>query len=222
MQKPTKWLAVLLACLTVFPLSACGTNVETPQESTSDPSTEVATEVGTDFYPKFGNQDYQGATFHMISNEPVGTWYYADAKSESDGDVHVLDDTLYEMNTIIEEKLTVNLTYEYLGGHLIYNKVQPSLMAGDDAYQLLILHPYYGYTSFISQNYALDLQALPDFDMSQPYWNTNVMEKLAINDHTFIGLGDMCMYLLDIIYCNKDLLQNASMEIPYDKVRNKT
>ena len=83
-------------------------------------------------------------------------------------------------------------------------------MSGDDDYQLCILHPYYSYVNFITQNYALDFRELPDFDPDQPYWNAEVMDRLSINGHRFIGLGDFCEYAINMIYCNKDKLTEAN------------
>ena len=216
-------LAFTLAILMLLPATACGTTTDSPANSES-PQTEAATETETGFFPDISKQDYNKTVFRMIGFEEPGSWYYAKEYSNEEGSLHVLNNTIYEMNTLIEDHLNVVIDYEQVtsivtGGE-IFDAVQPTIMSGEDAYQLCILHPYYSYTKFITQNYALDFYSLPDFDVEKPYWNKDVIEKLSINDHAYIGLGDICHYSINMIYCNKDKLTEASRQVPYDMVRN--
>lgn len=216
-------LAATLAGLMLLSLAACGTNTENPDDP-ANTSTEAATEAETDFFPTVEKTDYQGETFRMVGFNEPGTWYYAESMSTEQGSVHVLNNTIYEMNTLVEDYLGITVEYEHVSssvtGGEVFDTVQPSILSGDDEYQLCILHPYYSYTKFITQNYALDFYTLPDFDIEQPYWNAEVMEQLSINGHAFIGLGDLCEYSINMIYCNKDKLVEASREVPYEMVRN--
>ncbi len=218
-------LAFTLAILMLLPATACGTTTDSPANSES-PQTEATTETETGFFPDISKQDYNKTVFRMIGFEEPGSWYYAKEYSNEEGSLHVLNNTIYEMNTLIEDHLNVVIDYEQVtsivtGGE-IFDAVQPTIMSGEDAYQLCILHPYYSYTKFITQNYALDFYSLPDFDVEKPYWNKDVIEKLSINDHAYIGLGDICHYSINMIYCNKDKLTEASRQVPYDMVRNGT
>ena len=216
--------AFLLAALMLLSVTACGVSNEPPAENTNAATTEAATEGETDFFPAVEKADYDKASFRMIGFEEVGSWYYAEEYSNGEGNTHILNNTIYEMNTLVEEYLNVTLEYEridsvYTGGE-VFDKVQPSIMSGDDTYQLCILHPYYSYCKFITQNFAMDFNTLPDFDIEQPYWNQEVIERLSINGHNFIGLGDICLYTVNMIYCNKDLLTDANRSVPYEEVRN--
>ena len=220
-----RFLAGALALLMFISATACGTTSETPDNSNAE-QTEAATEVDTGFFPEVEKQDYQKQAFRMVGFEEAGTWYYAEEYSNEEGSVHVLNNTIYEMNTMIEEYLNVEIEYEHIStvvtGGEVFDTVQPTIMSGDDIYQLCILHPYYSYTKFITQNYAMDFYELPDLNIDQPYWNKDVMEKLSINGHAYIGLGDICNYSINMIYCNKDKLSEANRQVPYDMVRNGT
>lgn len=223
MKKLRSWIAAILAAAMLLPLAACGTATDDPA-LTGDSDTGTVTEGETDFFPAIEKADYEKAPFHMVGFDEAGTWYYAESMSTEDGSVHVLNNTIYEMNTLVEEYLNVEISYEQItsvvtGGE-IFDKVSPSIMSGDDDYQLCILHPYYSYPNFITQNYVLDFYTLPDFDIDQPYWNREVMEQLSINGHAFIGLGDFCKYSINMIYANKDKLAEAGITMPYDLVRN--
>ncbi len=223
MKNLKSWLAAILTLLMLLPLAACGQNTEDPENPDAQ-STEAATEGETDFFPDIAKADYRGESFRMVGFNVPGTWYYSEAMSNEQGSVHILNNTIYEMNTLVEDYLGITIEYEQISaittGGEVFDTVQPTIMSGDDTYQLCILHPYYSYTNFITQNYALDFYTLPDFNVEQPYWNAEVMERLSINDHAFIGLGDLCEYSINMIYCNKDKLAEASREVPYEMVRN--
>ena len=218
-------LACTLSILMLLSATACGT---TNESTTGDdiPQTEAATEATTGYFPEIAKQDYNNAVFRMIGFDEPGSWYFAKEYSSEEGSLHILNNTIYEMNTLIEEYLNVQIEYEQIttvvtGGE-IFDAVQPTIMSGEDAYHLCILHPYYSYTKFITQNYALDFYSLPDLNIDQPYWNKDVMEQLSINDHAYIGLGDICHYSINMLYCNKDKLTEAGRQVPYDMVRNGT
>ena len=216
-------LAALLAAMTLFSVAACGTgdNGEDTAPESQVQGTEAETE--DELFPDIEKQDYKGATFQMIGWTAPGNWYYAESYNNSEKGNTVLNNTIYEMNTLVEEHLNVEMAYEtvkVVNGHEIFNTVNPTLMSGDDTYQLCTLHAYYDYTNFITKNGALDLRELTAMDLDKPYWNREVMEMLSINDKMYIGLGDLCQYSLYMIYCNKDMLGDASVKVPYDQVRN--
>ncbi len=221
-----RMLAFFLAFLMLLMSVSCGTNKETTetQAQITEDGTYAPEETETDFFPNVERNDYKKEVFRMIGFDEPGLWYYADEYSNEQGSVHILNNTIYEMNTLIEDYLNIQIEYERIDhvstGGEIFDTVQPTIMSGDDTYQLCILHPYYSYTNFITKNYALDFYDLPDLDIDQPYWNKDVMEQLSINDHAYIGLGDICKYTIGILYCNKDMLKDVDIAVPYDMVRN--
>ena len=217
-------LAILLAALMLLPLAACGETAETPSVTT-DGATGTDTEAVTEFFPNLEKQDYKGETFQMIGIRDAGVWVYGEDHTAAN--VNVLNDTLFEMNTTVEDHLGINIEYEYVqhvtGQSVIFNQVKPSIMAGDDAYQLCILPSYRNVASFVTQDCVMDLYDLNDYiDLDQPYWNKEVIESLMIGDHAYIATGDICYYTVHPIYCNKDLLKEVGREVPYDQVRNGT
>ena len=217
-------LCLLLAALMLLPLAACG-EAAAPSDVTADGGSGTEVEAVTEFFPNVEKQDYQGATFQMIGIRDAGIWVYGEDHTAAN--VNVLNDTLYEMNTTVEEYLGINIAYEYVhhttGASVIFEAVQPSVMAGDDTYQLCILPAYRNVAAFVTQDCVMDLYGLNDYiDLDQPYWNRRVIESLMIGDHAYIATGDICYYSMHPIYCNKDLLKGAGREIPYDKVRNGT
>ncbi len=223
-----KWLSALLAVLMLLPLSACADTNDTEETVAETQKEEIGSgdvESETTEMHDVAKQNYKGASFRMVSiqNEP-GEWYYAEEYISGGENTHILNNTIYEMNSMVESHLGVSIQYENVpvtDGHDVYQAVMPSLMSNDDTYQLCILHPYYDYNAFISQGFAKDFYALEDIDLTKPYWNAEVMEQLSINGRAYIGLGDLCKYNLDILYCNKELLADAGRSMPYNLVREK-
>ncbi len=235
-----KWLSgaiaalMLLSSLSVVGCSNTGDDPSsdtsaTTQTDTSAPPTDTTpeSEAVTELQPTVEKQDYKGETFHMVASDQADLtgWYYTEEFISSGENVHVLNNAVYERNAMVEEHLGVEITYEFiplLTGLDLYEAVQPSLMAGDDDYQLLINAPYYNVFSIVTSNYALDLYELKDIALDRSYWNRDVMEMLELNDHAYVGLGDLCRYELHVFYCNKAMLKDAKRQMPYDSVRNGT
>ena len=146
-------LSLLLACLTLLSLVACSVTPETTLDTTAPDQTTAAETEGDEIpFPDVAKQDYDGETFQMIGIRDEGVWVYGEDASAAN--VNVLNDTLYEMNTMVEDHLGISIEYEYVqhitGQSVIFERVQPSVMAGDDAYQLCILPSYRNVASFVT------------------------------------------------------------------------
>ena len=222
-----KILSLLLAASMLLPLVACGQATET--ENTASAATTagtIETEAETEFFPAVERADYKGESLRMISINDAGTWVYGSEEEYNNANKQVMNDVLYEMNTLVEEYLGISIEYEQVehvsGQSVIFEKVKPTIMSGDDVYQLCILPAYRNVASFVMQDCALDLYELNDLDFSQSYWNEEVIESLKIGDHAYLGLGDICYHKVYPVYCNKDLMTKAGRAMPYDKVRNGT
>ena len=221
-------IACLLALLMLLSLTACG---ETPESSPTTDTTAAPTDgesaPDTEPFPDVAKQDYDGETFRMVGTFEAGTWVFGDEESYNNkGNKQVLNDVLYEMNTMVEEHLGITIEYEYVehvpGSSVIVNKVHPTILSGDDAYQLCVLDSYRNVSPFVIQDCAMDLYELEGLDFDRAYWNREVIESLEIEDHAYIALGDLCNYTVYPFYVNKDLLATVGRQMPYDKVRNGT
>ncbi len=219
-------LSLLLMLTMLLPIAACG-NTENPGADTNRNNssvTEPTSATETEFFPSVEKKDYQGKEFCMIGFTSPGEWYYAEKAGGG-----VLSDAIFDMNSAVEDYLNVDIVYSYVskndavgGGAAIYQKIEPSLIAGDDEYQLCLFDPFYSYYSMINNGLAYDISTLPGVDLDQNYWKRDVMESVAIDNHTYIGLSDLCKYRPFVFYFNKDLFTDVKREIPYQSVRNGT
>lgn len=211
---------ILAALLLASSLTACAASGDTDDTAEGAGST-ADTETEASYFPDIPETDYGGETFRMIGWSTDG-WYFAENYGVGTGGEGILNDTIYEMNALIEEHLGIEFEIESCGDQSVLATIRPTMMAGDDTYQLCITHPYYDVSSFITQKYGLDFNELPDFSISQPYWNRNVMDSLSVNGRYYIGMGDICRYSVYMLYCNKSLMLDANRKIPYEDVRNGT
>lgn len=210
-------LATILAGLMLLSSTACATGGDTTESST-EVKTSTVTEEDTAFFPDIEKNDYNGAVFRIISVQGEGQWYYAEEYQNESGNTGVLNNTIYEMNTLVEEHLNVTLEFQS-GGDNIYNTVYPYMMSGDDMYQLCANHAHYDTPSFVTTKTALDFYELDALDLDQPYWNREVMETLSIHGHAYVGFGDLCYQNFNVMYCNKDMLEDVGQAVPYAEVR---
>ncbi len=212
-------LAAALAALMLLPATACG-KADEPAD-TVDNGSQTEAETMDPNFPAFEKQDYNGETFRILTRGVAeGTWYYSDEYKTAGQDIHVLNNTIYEMNTMVEDYLGIEM--EYVSGGSVYNEVYPTIMAGDDTYQACFHWAYWDITNFITKNIALDLYEFEELDLDKPYWNRETMDMLSVGDHAYVGVGDINYQLFYMIYCNKDMLKEVGREIPYNDVRNGT
>ena len=216
-------LSAALAVLMLLPLASCATAGDPSETLDTGKQTGAVSEEESAFFPPIEKKDYDEAEFRMISWTEAGEWYYAEDYESTGEKTAILNNTLYEMNTLVEDHLNVDITYTSVpinDGHMIFNTVFPTIMSGDDAYQLCTMDAYYDNINFITKNCALDLYELEALDFDQFYWNRKVTDMLTIQDKAYLALSDLCKMRLFVIYANKDMLSDSGRKMPYDAVRN--
>ena len=215
MFKKHRILAAILAALTILPCAACA-NDGGPASETGGRTAATVSESDTSFFPDIEKQDYNGETFCLSGTDGNGGWYLADEYKTTDGNINVLNNTIYEMNTLIEEHLNVEL----VSGSTAGVPVETAIMSADDIYQALVQHAYWEVAPYISRNFVMDMNELDALDFSQFYWNGDIIEELSIHDRVYVAVGDICKSELHMIYTNKDLMATANIKMPYEQVRN--
>ncbi len=215
MSKKHRILAAMLAALMALPCIACANDSGSANE-TNNSNTAASAESETSFFPAIEKQDYDGATFCISGASDDGAWYLAKEYKTTGGNINVLNNTLFEMNTLVEDYLNVEL----VSGDTVGTPFETAIMSGDDVYQAKLHLAYWDVAPYISRNFVIDMNELEDIDFSQPYWNGDIIEELTLNDHAYVAVGDLCWSVLHMIYTNKDLMATANIKMPYDKVRN--
>jgi len=213
--------ALLLMSILTASLISCGNSDTTGVTDTSGSDTEETTTAAETDYVKdvLPDNDYNGYNFRMlIRNDDafVNEMYI----EEADGDI--INDAVYERNMAVAEKFNIKFEMfrsqknDALG-------MENVILAGEDAYDLLAAHARYAFI-YAHGGLVIDWNTdMPHVDLSQLWWNQDAIKEFAFNDKLYVMVGDISY--LDFgaangMLFNKQLLNNYSLESPYDLVKD--
>ncbi len=222
----SKLLATLLIAGTVLSTVACANaNEDDPKDtsSTATNSHETAggtaeSEAITEYIPNIAQTDYD-CDLNIVIGGTIPADHIVMKEEDSSGDL--LDTTIYERGIKIEEHLGVTCVIQDAGSWTEYSgNVIRTVQAGDDDYQLIYTPVYQGVCDLVTSNVLYDFRDFEAVNLDAPYWASDLMEEIAIQDDYFLGYNDTCLSLVKLIVFNKDLLEAYRLESPYELVRN--
>lgn len=229
--------ALLLAALMLLPaVTACAADdpgPDAPSTTAADaaaattiaPETESPYDENGYLKDSLPDLDFDGYEFNILGWKTSQKDFFAD---EVTGDM--VSDALYERNAVVEDRLKVKITAEFIDGD---NKYQSSfvqhaanaVLAGAQCeYDLIGAYSMCGGT-LATQGAILDLHTLDYLDFSKPWWSTSLIEMSEINDKLYFATGDLAnsfIYNLYFLMVNKDMLRDLGLEDPRVKVQNNT
>ena len=214
-------LALLLVAIMTLSAVACATGIET-EETKANGDSGAVTEGNTEYKPDIDVKNYD-CDFNFVasgSSVPKDVIAIDDLEDITAGD---LETAVYERGLKIKDHLGVTLVYQDAGDWIAYAaNVSKTVQAGDDSYQMVLTHVYQGVSELITSNALYDIGELESVNLDAPYWATELMDEIKINDKYLIGYNDFCLADVKIIVFNKDLMSQYNMKAPYDAVLNKT
>ena len=168
-------------------------------------------------------QDYNGYEFRLghLGRENAPTYIYNRdwLVEETTGDV--LNDAIYERNRAIEERFNIDLTFVTCPDNDYNNSVSAPIMAGDDAFDMLTLHPSH-FGALTLRGLFLCLSDL-DIDFSKPWWIRESIENYSYEDqvYTAYGIATTVSTMSDspVVFVNKERASDLQIENLYDVVR---
>lgn len=218
----TKMILCLLLAAAQLAAISCGDN--TPGGETTAPTTDGTTEpVETEdtLYADLPTGNFNGAEFKMLSESDT-TWAIVQLTAdEQNGEI--INDTIYNIDRIVEERLNVKITSEFLSGAGdVNNAVRAAAAAGDDEYSV------YNNTAnvtapLITEGYFLELGELPDLNLDKPWWDENLRSSMTFNGKCYSFIGDLsvmpyeCRY---VIHINNTLAEKLKIGDRYQTVRD--
>jgi hypothetical protein len=207
--------ALFLLLSLLVSMYGCAESTNTDEEKTSETTEQAAeTESETEEVDPFADFDYGGQNFrvytsaHDASTSLKSSNFLIEGPEELTGEA--AGDAAFERNSTVEELLNVKLVFTE--SNLNYDKVQNDMrnyiMAGDDAYELVV-NDLYGLAGLTVEGMFHSADKGEYFDFSQPYWYGNFMNDIAFKEgDTFILAGDFIIDTLRTAHClvyNKDL-----------------
>ncbi|MGM9625590.1 MAG: hypothetical protein ACI3XM_07765, partial [Eubacteriales bacterium] len=216
--------ALLLAGTAV---TSCGDAANDPGEAvgtdrTDTQSVSEAETDGLDFtYPTFDGMDFNGDSFTIYRYDWGMLREYFEAE-EQNGDI--LNDTLWAREQKVMDLLNIDIQYDNPDGvdFNLVSRVRTQVMAGDQTYDLFLTHCCMENSTMAAAGYLYNFHDLPNIDLSQPYWNQNMLETIDINGFLPFAFGDYMIPDPDVIFFNKKMLADYDLPSPYDMVKNGT
>ena len=148
--------------------------------------------------------DWQGYKFYFFADEQNGD---------------VMNDSIYQRKTKIEEQLDVVIT-NVNGGTIsdVVNKLKPIVLAGDDTYQQVLLHCISGVSELPAGGYLYNLDELPNIDIISDWLNQTQMDALRLGKNTYYAINDYMIPCPYVVFFNKEMIENLGMDNPYQLV----
>lgn len=195
------------------------TSPETTAPDPTETSGETATEAATEYVPNIEKKNYN-KDFNIVDIGLRKEWLLVDEADVRLG--NAMDEAVYARNARIEDQLGVTCAIVDAGSWTEYsNTIQRTVTTGDDAYQLVLTHPYEGVTTLATQNCLMDFADLPAVNINAPYWNSNLMEMLKMDGQYLLGYGDLYLTETFCVVFNKTMLSKyTALESPYQLVEN--
>lgn len=219
--KQLRQISLILAALTAAgTMLACGDAAEkTPADDTLDttPQTEVITE--DPLKPDLPEDlNYDGYTFRVYMRKTTPNTMISE---ESTGDT--MDDAVYERNMVVSEALNVTFENIYQEGDSNAVNAKTAIMANEDAYDLVLPHARFTFTTYAMNGLSYDWYELPYVDLDKPYWYQDAKESFTIVGRLFSMVGDIdtgCLGATKCMYFNKQIMTDYDLESPYELVNS--
>lgn len=198
-------------------------NVDSENSGESDGSDEAEeAETSVDDLFKLEAEDYDGRKFTILATETHSYEYDAE---EIIGES--VNDAIYERNATVADFLGIDLQFVYKPGDWAAKDsycdiIRTSVMAQDGAYDVIngmisCVQPIAEPGLFIS------VYEVPNIELDNPWWVSELQENLTIDGKLLGFMGDMSLSMykgLSVVFANLNLINQYSMEDPYELVLN--
>lgn len=215
-----KLLALLLiaASLTAFFSGCRKDDPETPDDSTSTPTSEEGGKYRADYLP---DADYQGGTFRVYTVDPDNTdltTVFTPDSEEND----IVSQAIRKRNGIIEKRYNIVFAQDLaaswgdLSGQ--FEKVANS---GDYEYDLMMQIQREAFTA-VTRGYVTPISKLKYCHTDEPWYATDVNKQFTIAGTQFFAYSDECINMFEQASCvlyNKKILVENKLTDPYDYVK---
>ena len=211
--------AFLLAAIMALTLAAasCGDAAGNNPAATDDTSSDVTsgdtTLAETDYLETLELKNFDGYEYRIIAqsydqrpNLPLA--------DEETGEI--LNDTIIARNLKVEDLLgitIVNMPFE--NRDEVKTKVRTASMSDEDAYDLVITSINFGINTLITDGCLYDISALPNLDLSQPWWCQSIRSDYEVDGHFYFTSGPISpfyFYTPGFVAYNKTLTDANGIE----------
>lgn len=212
---------LLVAAMLTGMLSACGEPAE-PVVAAKDDSTGMGTTTGEDMalrpdLPQVYLGGYAFRTYTRDTDHHIKEVYSEELNGE------IVNDAVYARNSRVEDLYNVKLVAVEVTEEpeeTMPNEFSRIVMAGEDAFDVALMHTVYAGSTAIS-GVAYNWLDVPYVDFEKPWWNRVLAEELTYNDMLFLAVSDYCISAIDYTWTmvyNRDMARDYGIGDLYDTV----
>jgi hypothetical protein len=222
-------LFVIISVLICGNLISCKDSADNNTDNTSDNSDNggmTETESATEAPPDIPVIDMNGKEITILT-AGWGGWVpmaFTDiAPEEYNGDP--LNDAAYDRKMKIEEAYNCKITLfadNNSSPDADGKKLQQSVLAGEHMYDIALMRGM-NFTTFLTNNYLLDLSRLENVDFDNPWWRKDCSDALRIGGKQYGVSGNISsveITMTTAIVFNKSIVNDYSLESPYELVKS--
>lgn len=228
----SRLLCLVLACLMLLPLVACGKTEEPAATTTAQGGENTTAATGEATTEATENTDANGYLNDDLdpslnfNGDDFTLLYWSDREHEEfyaeNQTGELVNDAIYTRNQTVEERLGIKFQYATTDGDAsnvnnFAQKVNTSISAGDHAYDLVSAHSF-TIGKCATQNLLYNLAEVDHINFEQPWWPEKLIGQATINDKLFFVSGDISanvIYMMYVTFFNKDMLETYHLEDPY-------
>lgn len=223
MHKTKRTLTLLLTALL---LSACsgGNTTDTTADGTTDATVDTAetAPVETEITVELPDKNYGDAEVMFLTVQNTGMDQYSSHEIYADEmNGQLINDAVYVRNGQVEQAIGVKIAESKQPD--AEKVARSNLTAGDTTFDVVM--PYMNRAiDLATEGFLMDLSTVPYLALGKPWWDGRVTKDMVIADKVFFSTGDIS--ILDnectmVMFFNKDLVTDYSLESPYALVREK-
>jgi len=163
--------------------------------------------------------DFNGNNFNILypswSNYILGLYFVEELHEDP------LGGAVFMRQLNIEDRFNLNIRPIRVNNlAAIYTEIARTVMAGDGAYDMALTHCIDGVFSLVTSGIVVDWNTIPHVDFTKPWWNHRIHEELSIHGVLLTAVSDFIIHDPNVIYFNKQMIQDLSLECPYELVRS--
>lgn len=212
--------AIILCALLLCPaLFACGAQGEQTPKTTSADTIATAAPETVDIYANVPPADYGGYEFRfLVTEEGFGFWHMNSAEQNGD----VLNDSVYERNRAVEDKLNIKLTETSVHYSKAPSTLSKSVLAGEDSCDCATLIAF-SLMNEAAEGILCDTADFSAIDIKAPWWNGGAVDDMSILGKRYILIGYANLMFYESYYAmlaNNSLIAKYALENPYDLVES--
>ncbi len=228
----TRFLALALALaagLLLPTLASCAEEHDDPTDTTATETIgDIVTEPEeTEITDKLPDELYYNNDEVVILSRYVQNWTSGEITPEEGITGNRVNDTVYERNKHVEERLGVKLTnVQDNDPHysVVVNRVSGLVKSGTHEYDLLAAAAV-GTMNASLEGTFVDLRTTQYLDFDKPWWSQGVNNATEYKDMQFAVSGDMLLSLYRFAFVtvfNKDLFDDVGIPHLYEDVQKGT